>query len=171
MGYPMVIKRVVKEDIDLVKQISSCYKNRETQDKDIEDFLDNSFNYIIVSLDNDRVVGFLIAYQLQRFDMNSDMIYIHEIQVDKDYRLKGHGKGMIESFVDMSRDNQIYKIFLITNKTNKPAVCLYEKTGGIADNVDDVIYTYTLEEQLNVIKGKKVLTLLLTKCTIMLVIK
>lgn len=107
----MYVKRVEREDIELVKQIASRYKNKETRDKNVEAFLDNSLNYIIVSLDNNKVAGFLIAYQPQRFDMNSDMIYIHEIQVDKDYRLKGHAKGMIESLVDMSRDNNIYKIF------------------------------------------------------------
>lgn len=141
----MVVKRIGKEDIELVKQIASRYKNIKIQDKTIKAFLDNSLNYIIVSLDNNKVAGFLIAYQLQRFDMSSNMMYIHEIQVDQNYRRQGYAKEMIEFMIDMSRNNQVYKLFLATNKSNTPAVCLYEKTGGVAKNIDDVLYTYTLD--------------------------
>ena len=38
---------------------------------------------------------------------------------------------------------KIYKMFVITNKSNKAAIELYKSSGAISENDDDIVFVYS----------------------------
>lgn len=52
----------------------------------MNNFLSDPNNYLIVSIINNEVVGYLVAYELQRVDRKERAMYFYEIGVLKDRR-------------------------------------------------------------------------------------
>lgn len=138
----MEIKRLNVEDIDEVKDMFYNFRSKNTTHEKIERFLENNNNYLIACLENEKVIGFVLAYKLQRYDEKNDMIYIHEVGVLEEYRRLGIGKKLMEYVKDICKEENLSKIFLITNKSNIPAVSLYESTDGKEMEDDNVVYWY-----------------------------
>ncbi|UCC12602.1 MAG: GNAT family N-acetyltransferase [candidate division WOR-3 bacterium] len=109
----------------------------------LQDFLKNNRHYLLAALDGNTPIGFILAYRLQRVDRNQDMMFFYEINIAKKYRKKGAGIALIKKLKEICRDENIMKMFVLTNRSNNAAYNLYKKTGGIADAAgDEVIFVY-----------------------------
>lgn len=128
----------VKEVIDMVETFRSVITNKK---KAIE-FLNDEKNYIIACLDKERVVGFVLGYELQRYDDQNNMMYVHEVNVLSEYRRQGIGKRIMEELKKICNSRDLSKIFLITRKSNIPAISLYTSTKGKSENEDDIVFWY-----------------------------
>jgi ribosomal protein S18 acetylase RimI-like enzyme len=135
------IKRLTREDGLLMKQIVEKFKSVNTDINRIDAFLRNDLDYVVACIEDNVVVGFLLAYELQRFDKNN-MMYVHEVDVVPEYRRRGIGRQMIEEVIRICEECGVYKLFLITNKSNVPACRLYEVTGGKVVEDDSILYCY-----------------------------
>lgn len=138
----MEIRRLTTTDAEKVVEMVRTFRSNTSNLLVSERFLQNDSNYLIACIEAEKVIGFVLGYQLQRYDGQNDMIYIHEVGVMEEYRRKGIGKMMINQLVDLCRNKEISKVFLITSKSNKPAICLYESTGAKAYCDDNVVYWY-----------------------------
>lgn len=138
----MEIRRLKAFDAENLVEMVKVFRTDTSNLKVSKRFLENPYNYLIASVEGEKIVGFVLAYQLQRYDGQNDMIYIHEVSVLEEFRQKGIGKKMINEVIRICKENDISKVFLITNKSNKPAICLYESTGAKSSHNDDVVYWY-----------------------------
>jgi aminoglycoside 6'-N-acetyltransferase I len=114
--------------------------------QNIESFLSGKANYLLAYIEDARIIGLALAYTLQRYDGKADMMYLHEVDVIEPARRKGIGKALIENIRDLCRAEGIMKLFLITNKSNIPAVGLYESLGASASSEDDLVYSLSFSE-------------------------
>ena len=105
-----MIKRMGKSDLELVTKM-------------LTDFLDNKSNYFLSYLIDGKIVGYLIAYVLQRYDGRNEILYLHEID-------------------DIRKSEGFIKMFLITNKSNDVAVKLYDSMNGINTSDDNIVYVF-----------------------------
>ncbi len=144
------IKRLTLHDAAVVKSIVKLFRSSDTDDKWVQDFLINQQNYVIACLSGASPVGFLLAYELQRYDRNG-MLYIHEVNVLPQYQREGIGKRLMEEAIRICKEKGLFKSFLITNKSNTAACGLYETTGAIATEDDNIVYWY--EE--NILSGDR----------------
>ena len=78
------------------------------------------------------------------------MLYIHLVGVGSSYRRQGIAASMLTKLKEACKLLGIYKVFLITEKSNMAACGLYTKAGG-KDNIgfhDDndcnIAYTFNL---------------------------
>ena len=110
--------------------------------KSISSFLNDSNNEAFVVVVDHKIVSFAYGCTLNRPD-GKKMFYLHSIDTLKEYRNQGYGTKLMQYVINKAKKNGCYKVFLITNKANKSACCIYEKNGGIAKNDDDVVYEYT----------------------------
>ncbi|MTI71590.1 MAG: GNAT family N-acetyltransferase [Firmicutes bacterium] len=138
----MEIRRLNVDDAEKVTNMVQEFRSVITKEKKVFDFLANKKNYIIACLDNKKVVGFVLGYELQRYDDQNNMIYIHEVNVLPKYRRQGVGKKMIKELKKISKDKYLSKMFLITKKSNLPAINLYKATKGKSDNDEDIVFWY-----------------------------
>jgi ribosomal protein S18 acetylase RimI-like enzyme len=106
-------------------------------------FLDNPYNHLLVAVDGLETAGYLIAYELQRPDREQSMMHLYDITVLKKHRQKGVGTTLIEQLKSICSTKQMMKMFVGTNRTNEPAVGLYQKTGAVlSDDTDAVGLTW-----------------------------
>lgn len=138
----MTIQRVRLENIDTAMEVVKVFFNRESNEESMIKFLSDDMNYMLIYKIDDRISGFAYGYELQRFDGRKNMMYIHQVEVLPAYRQRGIGKQLMEGFVEICKNNNCSRLFLITNKSNTPAVTLYESSGGKAQNQDDIVFTF-----------------------------
>ncbi len=111
----MEYRRLNSNDAHLIKKMALGYKSKVIDESDVNNFINNPDNYLIGCIDSNMVVGFLLAYRLQRYDGKNDMIYIHEIEVMENYQRKGIGRTLIELMHMLCIEMKTYKMFVITN--------------------------------------------------------
>lgn len=106
-------------------------------------FLSNPDNYLLIAVEENEVIGYLIAYALQRVDRKSKMLFFYEIGVLKKARRKGIGTALIGYMKEICKKNEYMKIWVLTERSNNAVMRLYEKTGGeISESNDEVSFTW-----------------------------
>lgn len=89
----------------------------------LESELKNTLSKYIVAKIKTEIVGFAgIIDTLDQFEITN-------IVVKKDFRKNGVGNALIAELIKLAQINNKDKIILEVNKTNLPAIKLYEKNG------------------------------------------
>lgn len=123
--------KLVKLTNDSVKYLEQLINVRELaiDDNRAKAFIKNPNNHAYFALDDEKVVGFIWGYTLERLD-SEPMMYIHSVDVIKTYRNKGVGKQIVAKFIEIANKNNYRNTFLITDKSNYPANTLYSSLNG-----------------------------------------
>lgn len=133
----MIIKKLDISDIPSLQK--HFYK--DAKEEYIRSFIEDQSVYSYIAILNDQVIGFVYGYLLKRIN-SKPMLYIHSIDVLKEYRGQGVGTSLMNELLELKDKKEVYKIFLITNKSNKHAVSLYTKVGGVTPYEDDIVFEY-----------------------------
>lgn len=141
----MGLYRLNKNDVDIAIEVSKVFKSTTPKEEKVQSFLSDSKNYLMIYKDDNKVVGFAYGFELQRFDGKNSMMYIHEIGVLPEYRRQGIGKAIINELIEICKEKDFMKMFLITMESNIPAVTLYERTGGKVNAKDYIVYDYEMQ--------------------------
>lgn len=137
-----MLKRLNEADIELVAKMVLEFKETDINIEKTLDYLENRDNYLIGFIEDEKVVGFISAYSIQRYDGKGNMMYIHEVDIHENYRLKGIGSALINELKLVCKKESYMKMFVITNKSNTGAVSLYKSTDGKSYHNDDIVYTF-----------------------------
>ncbi|WP_430882486.1 GNAT family N-acetyltransferase [Fusibacter sp. JL216-2] len=140
-----MIKRLTINDLNLIEIFISTQNKVGFNGERVESFLKNKANYFLAYIEKNMIVGYAIAYVLQRYDGRESMMYLHEIEVAETSRKQGIGKALLSEMNRICGENDFMKLFLITNKSNRPAIALYESLQGETYSDDDIVYTFKLE--------------------------
>lgn len=146
----MKIFRCLIEDMACALEAIRVVKHEEDKnpielanEESMRNFLSDPINYLIVAEIDKIVVGYIVAYELQRVDRNMKSMFFYEIGVLKEYRNQGIGSSLINFLKEICREKKIMKMWVGTNRSNLPAMSLYSKTGGKEDTSgDEVSFTY-----------------------------
>ncbi|OYT30841.1 MAG: hypothetical protein DRJ64_02360 [Thermoprotei archaeon] len=86
--------------------------------------------YFITALDDsDKIVGLLwLAIKIDTVSYN-EICYIYDIEIEKAYRNKGIGTLLMKKAFEICKDNNLEKIALTVEVTNKRALKWYIKQG------------------------------------------
>ena len=148
----MIIRRLSSTDAETAYQILTQIKFIEDGTKHLADtlamdylitFLKNERHYLLAAIEGNAPLGFILAYRMQRVDREQDMMFFYEINVAQRHRKKGIGTALINGLKDICKQENILKMFVLTDRSNAAAYHLYEKTGGIADeDGDEITFVY-----------------------------
>jgi ribosomal protein S18 acetylase RimI-like enzyme len=109
----------------------------------IRQFLSRPSNVLIVAVEADQPIGFLLAYLLDRVDRDQPMACLYEIDVLESHRRQGAGRAMVDALKAVCTQAAATKIWAITHRSNAAAVGLYRTTGAVAaPEGDDVVFVY-----------------------------
>ena len=92
-------------------------------------FLLNKDNALFVAFWGSKVVGFLSAHRLQRFDQRKAEVLLYEIEVQKDFRKRGIGRALIGAVKEWARDVKADEVWVLTYLSNEAAMSLYKSEG------------------------------------------
>ena len=93
----MNIIRLTIDNIELAESLVNKFKEVSSSRKPLEAFFNNPNNILIGAFDDDKPVGVLIGYRLDRTDTTRPMFYVHDLTVDKEYRRRGIATSMINT--------------------------------------------------------------------------
>ena len=111
---------------------------------DLEKFISDRNTYGFIAKENNRIIGFSFGYVLLKPD-GRKAFYFDSIDVISNYQGKGCGTGLMSFIHDYVQELGCYEMFLVTNKSNLSACKCYEKSGGISETDDDVVYVYNFK--------------------------
>lgn len=137
-----MIKRLRNTDLDMVERLLKEQKRPVEDLERIVSFLSKDANYFLAYIQEERIIGYALAYVLERYDGSAPMMYMHEIEVEVPSRRLGIGRKLLAEMQGICKENGFMKLFLITNKSNEPAVSLYMSLSGESLSDDEVIYTF-----------------------------
>ncbi len=138
----MNIRRLTLDDISIAEKVVKRFKGGIKQRLALKEFLSQPKNILVGAFDNDQPVGIGIGYVLARTETSSPMFYIHDIEVAAHARRQGVGREIIEVFVQLTRQANALKMFVITDRGNEAAMGLYESAGAKPMVTDDLVYEW-----------------------------
>jgi ribosomal protein S18 acetylase RimI-like enzyme len=112
----------------------------------ISAFLSRAENVLLVAVEADAPVGYVVAYLLDRVDRAQQMVFFYEIGVAQSHRRRGIGKKLVSELKSICRAHDVMKMWVPTGRSNVGATRLYASTGGVPlSSGDEVTYSYSRE--------------------------
>jgi aminoglycoside 3-N-acetyltransferase I len=84
---------------------------------------------VLVALDEETVVGGLVAYELDKLEQVRSEIYIYDLAVAASHRRRGIATGLIGHLQEIAAARNAWVIFVQADYGDDPAIALYEKLG------------------------------------------
>jgi len=113
------------ESLDSLKQASNLDKEKAVQI--FKKIKSNPNHYVYVAILDGRVVGSTTMIIEPKFIHNGgNVAHIEDVVVSKEHQGKGIGKILMNSLLELAKDNNCYKIILDCSDELKP---FYEKIG------------------------------------------
>jgi ribosomal protein S18 acetylase RimI-like enzyme len=99
------------------------------------EFLHDPRHHIVVSIDESVVVGFASAVHYLHPD-KAPQLWINEVAVAPSHQRRGLGHTMLRILFDVGRTHRCTMAWVLTDRTNTPAMALYGSLGG-REGADD----------------------------------
>ena len=109
------------------------YGGRQPDDAYLAGLLAKPHVLVVVALDGATVVGGLVAYELQKLEQARSEIYIYDLAVQEAHRRKGLATGLIRTLGAIAKARGAYVMFVQADRTDPPAIRLYESLGTRED--------------------------------------
>lgn len=135
------VKRLQAGDEALAAEVLQTFFLEPHHDY-VDTFLQNPLNYLLVAYWEKVAVGVLLGYELQRPETPQPKFFAYEMEVLDAQRGRGIGKTLINVFKQFCKDRNASELFLVTNRSNIPAMRLYASTGGVQEGEDNVLFVY-----------------------------
>ena len=138
-----LIVRMKQLDHDVLDYL--LRKAGEQEPKPNAGFFKDPKNVLLVSYTDEQLSGFLWAHILDSPHSPNPKLLLYSIDVLEPFRRRGIATRLIQYLKEIARTYKCRGMFVPTSKSNLAAVALYQTTGGIAENDDDVVFNYDQE--------------------------
>lgn len=141
-----MLRRLTAVDTDLASCLNGLFdEGTEWDHEQGNAFLRHPDNLFLGAFWDDVLCGFLTAHRLQRFDQRRAEVLLYEIGVQEDYRNRGIGKKLIAEAERWAAEVGADELWVLTNRSNLPAMALYRSTGRREDDAPDItMFTYRI---------------------------
>lgn len=111
----------------------------------VRTFLANPANALVIARSEGQVIGMASGFTYVHPDKPLSL-FINEVGVSSRFQGQGIGRRLMQRMLTWAREQGCHEAWVATEVGNTPARRLYEKTGGIADEEQAVVYVYPLAE-------------------------
>jgi aminoglycoside 3-N-acetyltransferase I len=143
------IKLIGVNDVDYFLELISVFKKVFYWDNFIfpnqtylKKMLNNKNLLSFIAIENNKVVGGLTAYILDRYDSEKPSAYVYDLAVLPDFQRKGFGKQLIAVITEYCKENGFYDVFVQTERDDLQAVNFYRGT-KISSEIQATHFTYS----------------------------
>ncbi|MBI4750579.1 MAG: GNAT family N-acetyltransferase [Acidobacteria bacterium] len=110
------------------------------------EFLKDPRHHLVVAIDQAQVVGFISAVHYVHPDKPNPELWINEVGVAPTHHGQGIGKAMMKSLLNLARELNCSEAWVLTERTNLPAMKLYASTGGQEAPINAVMFNFFLSD-------------------------
>jgi aminoglycoside 3-N-acetyltransferase I len=136
---PATLRRLGPADVPLLRRLNAlfgdAFGDRETYggepptDAYLEGLLTKEHVVAIVALSGDKVLGGLVAYELDKLERMRRELYIYDLAVAAGHRRRGIATALIEHLRAIAAQRGAWVIYIQADHGDDPAISLYAKLG------------------------------------------
>lgn len=142
---PVKIIHLSKNDVVLLQSINAMfgevfddevsYSSNKPSSSYLQALLGTTNFIALAAVDEEKVVGAIVAYELKKFEQERSEIYIYDLAVISAFRRKGVATALIQELKAVGAARGAYVIYVQADKgvEDQPAIELYSKLGTIED--------------------------------------
>jgi aminoglycoside 3-N-acetyltransferase I len=133
------VRRLAPADAPLLRQLNAlfgeAFNDRETYESapPTDDYLENLLAkehvIVIVAADGEKVVGGLVAYELDKAERTRREVYIYDLAVEAGHRRRGIATALLKLLREIAAQRHAWVIYVQADYGDEPAIALYEKLG------------------------------------------
>jgi GNAT superfamily N-acetyltransferase len=109
-------------------------------------FLADPRHHLAVALEGDLVIGFASAVYYVHPDKPRPECWINEVGVAPAWQAHGVGKALLHALLEAARKAGCAEAWVLTDRSNAPAMRLYASVGGSEAPGDTVMFTFPLRQ-------------------------
>lgn len=125
----MEIIKVDVNNLRLAEEAKSLFFNHEKEAIN-EKFFEDDKNIMLVGLLNNKVIGLVYGYGLERFSSSKKQLFIYSVDILEQHQGNGYGKQLLNKFLEPFFNNEYQEAFVFTHENNVKAVGLYKSCGA-----------------------------------------
>jgi aminoglycoside 6'-N-acetyltransferase I len=111
------------------------------------EFLADPRHHLAVAVDDGMVVGFVSAVHYVHPDKPAAELWINEVSVGSTHRGRGLAKDLLRAVLAVARQLGCREAWVLTDRSNAPAMRAYAGAGGVETPPDSVMYTFHLDRK------------------------
>ena len=138
------IKLLGPADLPLLNNIAEDVFDDPIVGSSAQEFLSDARHRLAVALDGDLVVGFVSAVIYVHPNKPTPELWINEIAVAPAHQRQGIGKALMQAILEEAKRSGCREVWVLTERTNLPAMAMYKSVGGEETLPDPVMFTYKL---------------------------
>jgi ribosomal protein S18 acetylase RimI-like enzyme len=85
----------------------------------------------LVAFEDERPVGFVLAYELIRRHGDPSKLFVYEVDVAEAYRRRGIASALMQELARLAQERGIRMGWVLTDRSNEAAMALYGTVGGV----------------------------------------
>src|SRR5690349_24521737 len=105
------------------------------------EFLGDPRHRLVVAMDEATVDGFVSAVIYVHPDNPAPELWINEIGVTPTHQGQGIGKTLMQAILAEAKQSGCSEAWVLTNRTNLPAMAMYKSAGGEETLPDQTMFT------------------------------
>ena len=110
----------------------------------VHNLLAEERDHLLLAYVHDRPAGMARAVELLMPETTRRQMFLYEIGTDESFQRGGVATALSEELVRLSRERDCLEMFVLTGESNDAAMALYQSTGGVRENPDDVMFVWDL---------------------------
>lgn len=136
---PFAVRHISADDLQLMGQLMTVfghafedvatYTGKRPDSAYLHSLLSKDYFIALAVVQDDQVIGGLVAYELQKFEQQRSEVYIYDLAVDANYRRLGVATALITQLKQIAAQRGAYVIFVQADLGDDPAIALYSKLG------------------------------------------
>jgi len=108
-------------------------------------FLGDPRHHLAVAIDGGTVVGMASAVHYDHPDKPAPEMWVNEVGVAPTHRERGLGKRLLARLIEEARALGCHEAWVLTDRSNHPALRLYRALGGRETPHEQVMLTFVLK--------------------------
>jgi aminoglycoside 3-N-acetyltransferase I len=139
MSRTFVVRRLMPGEVPMMRALNALfgtefadpesYGGNPPSDAYLDSLLAKEHVNALVAIAAGRVVGGLVAYELDKFEQARTEIYIYDLAVAEAHRRRGIATALIERLREIAAARGAWVIYVQADYGDEPAIALYEKLG------------------------------------------
>ncbi|WP_081717426.1 AAC(3)-I family aminoglycoside N-acetyltransferase [Pseudomonas sp. P179] len=137
--------QLTENDVGLMQSINAMfgeafddkehYSSNKPTSSYLKKLLGSSSFIALAAVHEEKVIGAIAAYELQKFEQQRSEIYIYDLAVAATHRRAGVATALIHKLKAIGAERGAYVIYVQADKgvEDQPAIELYKKLGTIED--------------------------------------
>jgi aminoglycoside 3-N-acetyltransferase I len=105
------------------------YASRPPSDDYLRGLLAKDHLIALVAIEDEVIVGGLVAYELEKFEQARREVYIYDLAVHAAHRRRGIATALIDGLREIAAQRGAWVIYVQADYGDDPAIALYQKLG------------------------------------------